>query len=302
MEKINVAELLKDCPSGMELDCTMFIHPVTLDKVINYVNENYPIVIKTHNGSIMSFTKYGTYTDAMGDAKCVIYPKGKTTWEGFHKPFKDGDIIYTKTKVNGNWLSIYKELEGCNLRTYADISLNNDLRFYCNRLSCNILCREEEISVQRLANEEEKEKLFQVIKENGYRWNSETKTLEELIELKFKVGDIIRRKGTAAIYVVTEIREDCYMLDDKDICLKFKTQDDWELVPDKFDITTLKPFDKVLARDCSGDKWNIDFFGCYRDNGTYQCMTFTKNQCIPYKENEHLLGTTNDCDDFYKTW
>ena len=24
MEKINIAELLKDCPSGMELDCTMY--------------------------------------------------------------------------------------------------------------------------------------------------------------------------------------------------------------------------------------------------------------------------------------
>ena len=24
MEKINVAELLKDCPRGMELDCTMY--------------------------------------------------------------------------------------------------------------------------------------------------------------------------------------------------------------------------------------------------------------------------------------
>jgi hypothetical protein len=25
-------------------------------------------------------------------------------------------------------------------------------------------------------------------------------------------------------------------------------------------------------------------------------------QCIPYEGNEHLLGTTNDCDNFYKTW
>lgn len=26
------------------------------------------------------------------------------------------------------------------------------------------------------------------------------------------------------------------------------------------------------------------------------------DQCIPYEHNEHLRGTTNDCDDFYKTW
>lgn len=25
-------------------------------------------------------------------------------------------------------------------------------------------------------------------------------------------------------------------------------------------------------------------------------------QCIPYEGNEHLLGTTNDCDKFYKNW
>lgn len=25
-------------------------------------------------------------------------------------------------------------------------------------------------------------------------------------------------------------------------------------------------------------------------------------QCIPYEGNEHLLGTTDDCDDYYKTW
>ena len=30
--KINIAELLKDCPSGMELECTMYDN-VTLDRV-----------------------------------------------------------------------------------------------------------------------------------------------------------------------------------------------------------------------------------------------------------------------------
>ena len=24
--------------------------------------------------------------------------------------------------------------------------------------------------------------------------------------------------------------------------------------------------------------------------------------CIPYESNEHLIGTTDDCDEFYKTW
>ena len=25
-------------------------------------------------------------------------------------------------------------------------------------------------------------------------------------------------------------------------------------------------------------------------------------RCIPYEGNEYLLGKTDDCDDFYKTW
>ena len=25
-------------------------------------------------------------------------------------------------------------------------------------------------------------------------------------------------------------------------------------------------------------------------------------QCIPYNGNEHLLGTTNECDEYYKNW
>ena len=38
---------------------------------------------------------------------------------------------------------------------------------------------------------------------------------------------------------------------------------------------------------------DIHFGGVGRSNS---------KQCIPYKGNEHLLGTTNDCDEFYKNW
>lgn len=96
MEKINVAELLKGCPKGMELDCTMFINPVTLVEVINDDPDFYPITIVTHKGTLMTLTKYGTYlSEEEEDAKCIIFPKGKTTWEGFVPPcqFKDGECV-----------------------------------------------------------------------------------------------------------------------------------------------------------------------------------------------------------------
>ena len=45
-------------------------------------------------------------------------------------------------------------------------------------------------------------------------------------------------------------------------------------------------------------------FSTYSDNYNtkFHCIGTYYNQCIPYEGNEHLLGTTNDCDDFYKTW
>ena len=490
-KKINVAELLKDCPNGMELDCALYDN-----LIFDHIDDNgyFPIIcrVKTKIGyNVHTFTEHGCYS-TINYSKCVIYPKGKTTWEGFQRPFKDGDIItctnsmcsfvaifkeqlsdkafkryavltldknpifksnintsdfirprfateeeqeklfdaikakgfkwnaetktmeiepkfkdgdiiYIKTKGDSNWLSIYKELDGRNIRTYADVSLNENLRFYCDYVYGNIVCYKEEVTEQRLATEEEKQKLFQVIKANGFKWNAKTKTMENLVELNFNDGDIIytkikgygkwlsiykglegrnirtyvdivldnkmscycnlltgnilcykedvieqrlateeekqklfqtlnnnyykwnaetntMKKITAKFkvgdkvkcifnnyqYIITELTDTHYTL--VETISKFKYTEpiiedkNWELVPNKFDITTLKQFDKVLARDCNDDKWNIDFFGYYKGNGIYQCMTFTKNQCIPYDGNEHLLGTTDDCDEFYKTW
>ena len=93
--KINIAELLKDCPKGMELDCTLYDN-VVFD-TISY-GDIYPIKIKTPEHYIF-LTKNGCYSNNEF-SKCIIFPKGKTTWEGFHKPFKDGDIVVTKTYNN----------------------------------------------------------------------------------------------------------------------------------------------------------------------------------------------------------
>lgn len=103
--------------------------------------------------------------------------------------------------------------------------------------------------------QEEKQKLFDTIKSNGYKWNPETKTLEKLIT-------------------------------------------------NKFDIATLKPFDKVLVRDNDKQKWTVDFFSFYDKDlvYTYACVGHYVNQCIPYEGNEHLLGKTDGCDEYYKTW
>lgn len=78
-------------------------------------------------------------------------------------------------------------------------------------------------------------------------------------------------------------------------CVLFPSKDnrDWN----KFNLptNTLKPFDKVLCRLFSSDKWNCDYFSHYNENGLhhYYCIGGHYKYCIPYEGNEHLLNTTN---------
>ena len=44
------------------------------------------------------------------------------------------------------------------------------------------------------------------------------------------------------------------------------------------------------------------YYGFSHPKGCYVVGGGKWEHCIPYEGNEHLLGTTNDCDEFYKTW
>lgn len=317
MEKINIAELLKDCPSGMELDCLMFEN-VYFDKVSDDKKACYPILCyitdEKGNRSSISFTKNGCESIRYG-AKCVIFPKGKTTWEGFQRPFKDGDVIFThanclKVGLGNTWISIYKEKRNGGVATYVDYA--EDGSDYYSDIDGDkaFLCMEKDILRQRFATEEEQHKLFKAIKDNGYRWNPETKTIEKSVEPKFKVGDVIQDIDTYKVKITeVNIEDECYGYESmiaKGIgSISFSEQDNWELVPSKFDINTLKPFEsKVLVRDYDDRMWNPAFWGKYLEDSKYSYLTSggCYKQCIPYEGNEHLLGTTDNCDNFYKTW
>lgn len=307
-DKINVAELLKDCPQGMELDCAIN-DDVKFIKISS--SSTYPIILRTKNGYEITLTKYGQVHN-MEDSKCVIFPKGKTTWEGFVPPikFKDGDILYIRATFD--WVCIYKEDKDTkNIYKYAAINVSSDSTVLVyDEVS---LCCKKDILKMRIATEKEKQKLFSMIKDYGYRWNSETKTLEKLIEPEFKVGDKIvntLRKQTGCCGsegIIAKITEDKYIFTDSSYISK-KDQDGWELVPDKFDISTLIPFEsRVLVRDTDSESWLPAVFGffdeCEETKENYNTVggSFWK-QCIPFENNEYLINTTKDCNSFYKTW
>ena len=175
MEKINIAELLKDCPKGMELDCTMF-DDIYFDYVDRLNIIHCYIQYKTHKTSII-FNQHGTFSSDI-KSKCVIFPKGKTTWEGFVPPckFKDGDIVAFDTE-KGAQLFIFKEYVYNHdyVKCYVMLDCGGEIDFESGSYY-----------VERLATEKEKRKLFNAIKANGYHWNEETKTLEKLEDIEDK--------------------------------------------------------------------------------------------------------------------
>lgn len=94
-------------------------------------------------------------------------------------------------------------------------------------------------------------------------------------------------------------------------CILFPSKDqrDWSKfeVPVKtFDPKTFQPFDKVLTR--TAGVWVANFFGfLHKDKTNIMAATtgglFPWEQCIPYNdETKHLLGTTDDCPEYYKWW
>lgn len=354
---INIVEILKDCPKGTKLyspicgNCKLLkiYNGLGLD-VINDVDE------------VFNFSYDGRYNL---NGECCIFPsKDNRDWNTF-RPFKDGDILTYTGNYTTTFIYRYKDNEphlstsfyvACNDAPSHNFLIYNKYTLIALNENCDVC----------LATEDEKIKLFDAIKANGYKWNAETKTLEKLIEPKFKVGDKIKEKNerfpstrTIDNYVegigyYTTIN-DWVRIEDQDnwesvpthkfkvgdkivekdnpfkywyvqgidtYCnsdyfyyivakgkianLHFKDQNEWELVPNKFDISTLKAYDKVLVRDTDEQVWVADLFSHVLDRPlggyTFACVGHYPNQCIPYLGNEHLLGTNNDCDEYFKNW
>lgn len=96
-------------------------------------------------------------------------------------------------------------------------------------------------------------------------------------------------------------------------CCVFPSRDDrdwstFDATP-RFDIGELKPFDKVLARYKSygGEEptpWKPAFFVRHiPETGEFELLPGYGMYCVPYNdETKHLLGTTDEAPEFYKTW
>ena len=75
---------------------------------------------------------------------------------------------------------------------------------------------------------------------------------------------------------------------------------------EKFDPKTLQPFDRVLARDYKNDTWTACLYSHHAtelDDGWFVCDNTYWHFIIPYNdETKHLVGTKDDCPEYYKWW
>ena len=86
-----------------------------------------------------------------------------------------------------------------------------------------------------------------------------------------------------------------------------RNQRDWSKFKPKkakFDPKTLKPFDKVLARDTVKGQWRCTFYSHERKE-IYKYVTtdYTYKYCIPYNDDtKHIVGTFDGAPEFYRYW
>ena len=97
-------------------------------------------------------------------------------------------------------------------------------------------------------------------------------------------------------------------------CVLFPSieQRDWSKfkVPiKKFNPNDFKPFDKVLIRDDDGFEWCPTILEkiSKESSGKYLAVELISgckwDMCIPYnEETKYLVGTTEDCPEYYKWW
>lgn len=175
--KLNIAEILKDCPKGMELYSPIF-GEVYLDKIRPHL-----AIVVTTDKEQGDFKEEFLYDGRYGmNGECMLFPsKDKTTWEGFQRPAKDGDVVVCEEqKMITQMFVVQSEHKEGRGKCYFGYDFENEDFF-----------KENIWEWDRLATEKERQKLFDEIRAKGCRWNAETKTLEKLPGKKFKDGDII---------------------------------------------------------------------------------------------------------------
>ena len=127
--------------------------------------------------------------------------------------------------------------------------------------------------------------------------------LDSEYPIRFIVGKNEVNSVTKSGLAISDYKGECVLLPSKDQRDWSKFERFWDKSKvERFDPKTLQPFDKVLIRNVDNGFWNAAFFS-YIAGQWVNCVGSGTAECIPYnEETKHLLGTQEDCPEFYKWW
>lgn len=311
---MNIVEILKYCPKGTKL-YSLIDGEVTLGKIESPKVVQYPIEVIISDYQTNYYTKDGLYSISH-PGECVLFPsKKQRDWSKFRLPVKDGDIMMTTNKrafiTNGKIDNDGYPCAYCGINSHHDFIIGSTTNGWTPSWTSSFYIP---------ASEEAKKELFDKMKEAGYRWNANTLELEKIP--KFKEGDVLINKNTNKLFLFTGgIINDViqgYLLfanntfefyglpissfklassEDRDkvyFTLAKKgykyDKEQHRLIKQEF-----KSFDKVLVRDAPSQKWSINLFSYYDEEDEahpYVCLNERYSYCIPYEDNEYLVGKT----------
>lgn len=173
-ENLNLVEILKDCPKGTKFYSSVY-GKIEFIRIEAFENIPDPIVIKWFKDENTAFFEYlradGTFR---GLEECIIFPsEEQRDWSKWQRPFVKGDILVS---------------EAGNIVLCSHIDESQLVHYHCLLNFLDILKIRDDIGVGyshecTLANDFQKQKLFDALKKEGYEWDSEKK---ELLKIKPK--------------------------------------------------------------------------------------------------------------------
>lgn len=317
-EKINVAEILKEKPQGTKLYDLLYNIDVEFDTISTTDTETVVwCTNETDNNTTChrGYSEFGTTRGCPDGLQILLPSKEMRDWAKFS--WKKGDILVSKDNV----YIIFEKFED---DTYTRFKGKHYLWKECNVEDYNKEETKMLTSVFEKATDDVAQTYIKTIEEHlDGKLNLETLEIEK--QLEFKDGDIVvygksvaicRKiyKHTLSFYVSLNEMVGLLFADEVESSeeYRFATEEEkqqlfdalekegkaWDAekkqIVDLKPKVELKPFDKVLVRDFSKDKWSISFFS-FKKEDLYVCINHCSwNQCIPYIGNESLLGTTKD--------
>lgn len=314
--EINIVEILKDKPQGTKLYSSA-CGKCKLEEVddksfkISFYNSKFGFM----NGGEGYLDKNGKLYD---DGECVVFPsKEMRDWSKF--AWNKGDVLVSND--GGTEVIFDKWYDETYTSFYCKHYLNsedeNKIVYYET-----FLCITERYSLE---DKDSVQTYIKTIEEKlGGKLNRETLEVEKA-QPEFKDGDIVvygesvaicRRiyKHTLSFYVSLNEMVGLLFADEVESSeeYRFATDEDkqqlfdalakegkaWDAekkqIVDLKPKVELKPFDRVLVRNCKSENWRANLFGYIDKDGFYCCVWANWAYCIPYIGNESLLGTTKD--------